>query len=57
MKIEIQEIDNGFVLTLYDEQAPSNTDRTFHTKTMKDTLDEIVNYYEKILAWRTTEED
>ena len=56
MQIKIQEIDNGFVVTLYDDSAPSDTDKTIHTKTMKDALDAIVRYYELILSWRKTEE-
>ena len=57
LKIQIEEIDNGFILTLYDDQAPSDTDKTIHIKTMKDALDEIVKYYETILAWRRTAEE
>jgi len=57
LKIEIQEIENGFVVTLFDDSAPSDTDKTFHTTTMGDALDAIVNYYETILAWRKTVEE
>lgn len=57
IKIEIQEIDNGFVLTLYDDEAPSDTDKDFYVKTMDETLGEIAEYYEKILQFRDTVEE
>ena len=57
ISIELKEIDNGFILTLFDSEAPSDTDKQFHVKTMKDALDQIVNYYEQILAFRDTIEE
>jgi len=56
IEIKIEEIDNGFILTLFDDKAPSDTDATIFIKTMIETLDQIGVYYEKILAWRKTEE-
>ena len=55
MQIEIKEIDNGFILTLYDDSAPAETDETLYIPTMKETLDKIVLYYEAILAWRKSD--
>ena len=57
MKIQIEEIGNGFILMFYDDKVPSDMDRRFHVKTMKNALDETVKYYEKILAWRRTVEE
>jgi len=56
LHIEIREIDNGFLVSFFDENTPANIDRVFHAETMKEVLDETVLYYEKVLKFRSEKE-
>lgn len=49
IRISIAEIENGFMVELFDSNGPVELDKTVFCKTFKEVL-------EKIIEWKTQEE-
>jgi len=47
IKIEVEEIENGYIIKFYTENGPSKLDKTIHVNTWKETLYQIDNWKEE----------
>lgn len=45
--VEIDEIENGFVVELFDSKGPSDLDKTVHVESIDEVVKLLVDWYKK----------
>lgn len=56
IQIEIEEIANGFVVTLFDSDGPSDLDKTVHVASFEEVMKLLDDWYKKQLKDREVSE-